>query len=149
MLFILVLPLMIGAAGVLQNTINKKIGMQMGVPLALVLNNLILLACSTALYFTLRSLPQQSLPELFRAKENWGDLRWPILLLPGFFGFFIIATAPWAIERAGATRVFIGIIVAQIVVSILWDLLADAVPVSPMRLGGALLALVGALLAAR
>jgi len=148
MLFSLFFPLIIGSFGVLQNTINRKIATTMGLPLALVINNLILLACSILLFFILRFAPAGWAPDIFREKNGLSAFTW-VHFLPGLFGFFIIAIAPWAIERAGATRVFIGIIVAQIVVSLLWDFYVESMPVSPSRFAGAALALAGAFLAIR
>jgi len=148
MLHSFVLPLLIGAFGVLQNTLNKKIAGTMGLPLALVINSLVLLACGIGMVFAIRLLPAESVPEMFRAKGGLGEMSAKVLV-PGLLGFFIVATAPWAIERAGATRVLIGIIVAQIVVSMLCNFYADGVPLQPTRLAGAALALAGAFLAIR
>lgn len=148
MILPLLFSLAIGALGVLQNTMNKKLSEVMSLPLALVVNNIILLACSLGFFFVVRLLPESALPELLRDKGSWQAGGWKILL-PGAFGFFIIAAAPWAIEKAGATKVFIGIIVAQIVASILWDQLVESIPASPVRIAGAVIAFLGALLAVR
>ncbi len=147
MIFSLFLPLLIGATGVLQNTLNRKIAAGIGLPLALLVNSFTLVLLSVALFFCLRLVPNENLPEIFRSRTEW-SLGWKNLL-PGFFGFFIIATAPLAIGRVGATKVFIGVIVAQIIASILWDFYAEALPISSTRLIGAALALAGALLAVR
>lgn len=146
MLFSVVLPLMIGALGVLQNTFNRKYADTIGLPMALVVNNLVLLGLSIGLFWALRLVPEASLPEIFRHRSGFAFS--PRYILPGLFGMLIITTAPWAIQRVGATRVFIGIIAAQIVVSLLWDYF-EAEPVSGQRILGAALALAGALLAAR
>lgn len=148
MLFSVVFPLLIGSFGVLQNTINKKYAETLGMPAALIVNNIVLLSCSLLLFFAIRLVPSENLPEIFRQKETFTSVG-VRHLIPGLLGFFIITCAPWAIERVGAVRVFIGIIAAQVVVSLLWDIFVDAVPVSPTRAVGAVLALVGALLATR
>lgn len=146
MLFSLVFPLLAGALGVLQNAVNRKLADSLGLPFALVVNSLVLLAASCALYFALRSWPPESLPEIFRPRANWGAPSLPHLL-PGLFGFTIITVLPWAIQRVGATRVFIGIVVAQLAVSLLWDVFAENLALSPTRIAGAALALAGALVA--
>lgn len=148
MIIPLLFSLAIGALGVLQNTINKKLSEVMSLPLALVVNNLILLACSILFLVVVKLLPDPMVPELLRDKGSWSAGGWKILL-PGIFGFLIIAGAPWAIEKAGATKVFIGIIIAQIVASILWDHLVESIPASPIRIAGAVIAFLGALLAVR
>lgn len=148
MIYSLLIPLAMGALGVLQNTVNKKVSMSFGVPLAIALNGVVLAACAFAFLFATRLAPEGSLPELFRQKESLRSVGLTAFL-PGLFGFLIIVCLPSAIEKVGATRVFIGIIVAQIAVSILWDYFAESIPVSPLRIVGALLALAGALVAAR
>lgn len=146
MIFTLLIPLGIGCLGVLQNTLNKKIAGSIGLPVALVINNLVLLACSLSLYFFLRWQAADSLPEIFRSKPGHVG---PTILLPGIFGFLIIATAPWAIERVGATRVFIMVIVAQVITSLLWDYWMESASIAPSRVAGAVIAAVGAFLAVR
>lgn len=144
----LLLPVVVGAASVLQNTINKRISESMGLALALLINSVVVLALSVVLFVVVRLLPDTALPELFRQKGSWS---WadPKLLVPSVCGFLIIAGAPWAISRLGATKVFILMIVAQILVSLLWDYWAESLPVSPVRLVGAALTLLGALLVVR
>jgi uncharacterized membrane protein YdcZ (DUF606 family) len=148
MILPLLFSLAIGALGVFQNTINKKLSEVMSLPMALVVNNIILLGCSVGFFFLVKFLPDSALPELLREKGSWQAGGWKIIL-PGIFGFMIIAGAPWAIEKAGATKVFIGIIVAQIVASILWDQVVENIPASPVRIAGAVIAFLGALLAVR
>lgn len=140
------LPFVIGALGVLQNTINKKFAANPGIPIALLVNSLVMIVLSVGFYFVMRQFPRNF--PLYQPVENTPSVGlW--LLVPGLMGFFIIAACPFALERAGATRVFIAVIAAQIVVSLLWDRYMDAQTIEPQRLAGAALALAGALLAAR
>jgi uncharacterized membrane protein YdcZ (DUF606 family) len=148
MLYALLIPFLIGAFSVWQNTYNRRIAGDMGLPLALVVNNVILLALGLLLYFLVRLYGENSLPEIFQQKGGLAAFTWKCFL-PGIFGFFIIAAAPVAIAKVGASRVFIGIIAAQIVFSLLWDSVAESVPVTPLRMLGAFLALAGAFLATR
>lgn len=147
MLFSLLIPFLIGTCAVLQSGLNKKFAETMGLGSAILVNNIVILCVSAVAITITRLVPESALPELFRARSDW-SWQWK-LLIPGSLAFVIITMAPWAISRAGATRVFIGIIAAQIVVSLLWDYWAEALPVSPSRMLGALLALAGALLAVR
>ncbi|HEY8278713.1 MAG TPA: DMT family transporter [Bdellovibrionota bacterium] len=142
----ILLSLAIGALGVLQNTLNRQLAPRFGLPSVLMVNSLVMVGCGTIFYLLVKMLPQESLPPLYRVGP--GLRSDPFLLLPGLFGFFIVATVPWAIERMGATRVFIGIIAAQMVVSMLWDWRMENVSVSAWRILGALLALAGAAVAA-
>lgn len=145
----LFIPLMIGVLGVLQNTWNRQISQSLGIPIALIVNNLVLLACSLILFAIIKMLPANSLPNLFYEKEAWlSTINWKNLL-PGIAGILIIATAPVAIEKAGALKVFLGIIVAQIIMSIIWDYFVEEIPATPLRLAGALVTIIGAFLATR
>lgn len=148
MFFLVFVPLFIGTLGVLQHTLNRRFADSIGVPLALAVNSGVMIACAGIFYAYLRFAPERFVPPLYRIGGGLSALS-PWHILQGAFGFFIIATAPVAIERIGATRVFIGIIVAQIVASILWDYFFEARPPDPYRIAGAALALGGALLAAR
>jgi uncharacterized membrane protein YdcZ (DUF606 family) len=148
MIFTIALPLAIGCFGVLQNTVNRKIADGLGLPLALVLNNIVLLATSLLLFFALKLFGPEQLPDIFRPRPGLPPFSW-YNLIPGLLGFFIIATAPWSIARVGATKVFIMVIMAQIVTSILWDYLAESTMIQPVRLIGAGLVAVGAYLAVR
>lgn len=141
------LSFLIGAFGVLQNTFNRQIATSLGLPFTLIMNGITLFVGSLLLFLILRFLPATAVADLYQEKTISG-FPWRAFL-PGLLGFFIVATAPWAIEKMGATRVFIGIIVAQIVMSLLWDYFAESIPFSTSRLLGAGLALAGAILAAR
>jgi len=148
MLFSLVLPLFVGTFSVVQNALNKQISNRISLPLSLLLNNAFVLLLSIAFFFALRTVPDETLPAMFRTRNGITDPS-AKFLVPGLCGFLLITLAPFAIERAGATRVFIGIVVAQIVVSMLWDSYAEAIPLTPTRLAGAGLAMAGAWLASR
>lgn len=148
MLYSLLIPLAIGALGVLQNTVNKKLAESLGAPFAIAINGFVLFCFALLFFVAMRFVPEHALPELFKQKQSLSSVAWKALL-PGLFGFLIIISAPSAIEKVGATRVFIGIIVAQIAASILWDYVAESIPASPTRILGAALALLGAILAAR
>lgn len=141
-----ILSLLIGTLGVLQNTLNKQFSLSLGLGRAVLVNGFVLFGCSVAFFFLLRAIPQESLPTLFRPVADARGLR-PHDILPGLFGFLIIVTCPWVIEKLGATRVFIAIIAAQLVVSMLWDWQAEGLPPSVWRFAGGALALAGACLA--
>lgn len=148
MLYSLVLPLLVGTFSVVQNALNKQISPRISLPLSLLVNNAFVLFLSVAFFFALRTVPDETLPAMFRTRNGITDFSLKFLV-PGLCGFLLITLAPFAIERAGATRVFIGIVVAQIAVSMLWDAFAESIPVSPTRLAGAALAMAGAWLASR
>lgn len=105
MFYSLFIPMMIGGMGVLQNTFNKRFATGLGLPLTLLINNLALLALSLLLLLALRFVPREALPELFKQKVGLHVVNWKYIL-PGTLGFLIIAAAPYAIDKVGATKVF-------------------------------------------
>jgi uncharacterized membrane protein YdcZ (DUF606 family) len=142
------LSLVVGAFGVLQNTINRKIAVDWGIPLTLVVNGAVILSLSLVVFFLLTIPAQNSLPEFFRPRTSLAGFSW-LVLVPGVLGYAIVIFVPFAVSQLGATRVFIAIIAAQIVVSMLWDRLYEGIIMSPQRLVGAALAFIGALLTLR
>jgi bacterial/archaeal transporter family-2 protein len=140
------ISLLMGALGVLQNTLNKQFSSTLGLPVTLLVNGFTLCACSLLFFFALRMVPAEALPEMFRPMAGVRGVR-PYDVLPGIFGFVIISSLPWVLEKQGATKVFIAIIAGQLVVSMLWDLLVEGSPVDGMRAAGAALALIGAIVA--
>jgi len=140
----LILPLLIGSLGVLQNTLNKKFSESIGIAPALLINNFILLLIGISFYFFIRLAPPNLLPDFFRIKTTTASFSWKYML-PGIFGFFIIAIIPYTIQKVGATKVFLAVIVAQLVTSILWDYFIESTPVTWPKIAGATLAVLGAI----
>jgi len=142
----IVVSLLMGALGVLQNTLNKQHAASLGFGATILINGIVVCVSSFVLFFALRLLPLDSLPEIFRPLAASRALR-PLDILPGVFGFLIIASLPWVIERQGAIRVFIAIIAGQIVMSVVWDLFVESSGLDWKRAMGAGLALLGVLVA--
>lgn len=143
---LLLLPLVIGAFSVLQNVLNRRIAPSLGLDWALVVNGLVVFACASLLFAGVRFLDPETLPPIFRPVAGSRPLA-AYDVVPGALGFLIIAGMPWAIERLGATRVFVGVIAAQLVVSLLWDYYVEDIRVSLFRVAGGALALAGTALA--
>ncbi len=141
----LLIPLAVGAMTVLQGTLNRQMSESMGLGSAIFLNSVVVVALVPAFYALVRAQPSW-LPAIFAGSPDLSRVAW-WMIVPGIFGFCIIAGIPWAISRVGAARVFVGIVVAQLVVSLLWDALVAGQPVTLARGGGAALAVIGVILA--
>lgn len=138
------IPLTIGGIMVLQGTLNRQMGQTMGLANAVVLNSIIVLVASLTL-FTVTRLWPQSVPPFFSGEFTMAKVAtW--MLLPGLFGFCIIAGIPWAISKLGASKVFVALVVAQILGSMLWDIFVEKRPISLTRASGATLAVIGVIL---
>ena len=136
------LSLLIGVMGVLQNTINKKFAETLGIATTTLLNNVSILLFGILFYCLVRVAPQ-FFPELFRVKAE--PLNFSLkYLIPGFLGFLIIVMAPYSIEKLGAAKAFMAIIVCQLITSMLWDKYCENIPVTFAKVLGAAVAGIGA-----
>lgn len=141
------LPALLGMAAVLQGGLNRQIARSWGLAGASLFNVLVLLAAVGGLLLVARARPEW-LPPFFHVRGGPGDIRgWWVF--PGLCGLALVAGIPWAISRLGAFPVFLGILGGQLVMSLFWDALVEHHPVSPLRLLGAGLALLGAWLVGR
>ncbi|TVQ93556.1 MAG: hypothetical protein EA397_04205 [Deltaproteobacteria bacterium] len=141
----LLIPLAIGAMTVLQGTLNREMSYGMGLGSAIFLNSIVVMVVGTVFYAVARFAPGW-LPPIFAGAPDLSRLAlW--MVVPGIFGFCIIAGIPWAISEVGAARVFVVMVVAQLVVSLLWDALLGGAPVTLARGGGSALAVIGVLVA--
>jgi uncharacterized membrane protein YdcZ (DUF606 family) len=132
------LPLLAGAAGVLQGGLNKRLAPEWGLAWVLVITSIIVLVLSGVLLLT----------NAYPGKLSWSDMKW-WHALPGFLGFAVILCIPISIEKLGALPSFLMVLASQIVVSGLWDRFAEGVALSGPRLIGAALAILGAWLATK
>ena len=135
------IPLSIGCITVLQGTINRRMGAELGLGAVVFLNAVIVMALATALYGVVRHQPGR-VPSLFEGEFRLERLRW-WMVFPGIFGFCIIAGIPWAISKLGAAKVFVAIVVAQMIASLAWDTLVEGKPLTMLRVGGAAMAIAG------
>jgi len=125
------------------------VGSAMDLNTAVLINSAVVLLISGSFYLFARTFPQ-AVGTFFRPQEfdfqKISDLGWKILL-PGLCGFTIVMGIPWAMSKIGALKVFLAMIFAQIVFSVMWDFWVDGVPLSAKRIVGGLITLVGAIVA--
>lgn len=140
----LLIPLTIGAVMVLQGVLNRQMGSVMGLGSAVLLNAVVVLVFGVALYLLAQQAPD-ALPAFFRGSLRLDQVAlW--MVLPGLFGFMIIAGIPLAISKLGAARVFVAVVVAQMFASMVWDTAVEGRPLSWTRVLGVALAIVSVLL---
>jgi transporter family-2 protein len=144
MMFVL-LTVLLGAMAVIQATINRQIAVQWGLSPAVLLNTFVATVVAAAFLGVL--LARGGPAFLLKPGVGLSELRfhwhW---LLPGVFGFFLVAGLPWAVHHIGALRVFVGVVAAQMVTSLAWDHFAEGIPASAVRGTGALLAVASVVL---
>lgn len=140
----LLFSLFLGTVAVLQGGLNRQITRVWGLAGAVALNGVVVAALTLGFAFVCfrysHLFPQATAPRV-----SWSTLRW-WFVVPGLCGFALITGIPLVISQRGALAVFLGIVVGQMITSLLWDLLVESQSLDVKRLIGASLALIGLLI---
>jgi transporter family-2 protein len=143
----IVFSIMAGCFGVIQSGLNKMISDHWGFSSALLLNGLVFLVFNFLLFSVVYFQPQ-IFPSEYRLQGSFGDFKlWWIL--PGICGFMLVMGLAVSLAQVGAVQTFVICIAAQIVCSLLWDLVVEGKEVATIRLAGAAITFFGAFLATR
>lgn len=138
---------MAGAFGVLQAGFNKTVADSWGFSASLLLNGSVFLIFNALLFAVVWWTPK-TFPQEYLIQGSWSDFRlWWII--PGIMGFLLVMGLAVAIGQIGALQTMVISIAAQIVCGVLWDLAIENRPMTVMRITGASITLVGAVLATR
>jgi transporter family-2 protein len=129
--------LCLGFVAVLQVSFNRHIALRWGLAPAALLNAGVLTLSALAFYAIART--REVAGFALQQSAALGQFRW-WWLLPGLFGFSLVTLLPWAAHHAGVQRVFVGVVAAQMVGSVVWDMLFEKIPLTAPRGVGALLA---------
>ena len=135
--------IMLGFAAVLQAGLNRKIAVLWGMPGTAVLNSLIFIFFSLAV-FLLTKIYQGNVSGILADRGSFKSFSW-WFLIPGILGFALVFCVPIVIERIGAVALFVGLISSQLVASFLWDYYMESIPITAVRVCGAVLAAAGAI----
>jgi bacterial/archaeal transporter family-2 protein len=140
-----ILPFLLGAASIVQSSLNKAIGETKGLSTACVVNGAVVV-CASLLVFIVSYLFPQYFAEVitFNQANKWIFKWW--YLIPGLLGFIAIFVIPLEMIKIGALPVFLGVIAGQIVFSLLYDYYFQKTPIETIRIVGAILTFVGAVL---
>jgi bacterial/archaeal transporter family-2 protein len=141
----IILPFLIGLAGVAQGILNRQVSASWGLTWAVVLNAVLFIVYSLVLLGFLQYAPQV-LPEYLRVSTfSTEKFKW-WFVLPGLCGFLLVLGIPWSIQIMGPSKTFILFIVAQIVFSLLAEKFFFGSDIPVLKIAGALLAMCGAAL---
>lgn len=133
-----------GVLGVTQAGLNKIIGDSWGLSGSLFLNGVIYMVCNALLFGAVYYIPRYFSDE-YLVQGNLSQFRmWWIF--PGICGFLLVTGLVYSVLKIGAAQTFVLCVSAQIVFGIVWDFTVENRPVAMMRLAGAALVLVGAVL---
>ena len=130
----ILLPLCIGCFGILQGAINRQVATTIGVAQASLITNMGTLFICICFYFFVKSF-SNILPEVFQIKAPITTYKW-WYILPPIFGFLIVAGIPFAILKLGAVKVTVGLIAAQMITSIVWDIMVEGISLNIMKFVG-------------
>ena len=134
----ILLPVFIGCIGILQGALNSQIAATVGVAHATLLTNVGTVAICIAFYAFVKNYPQ-FFPEFFQVKMPLSTFKW-WYIFPPLFGFTIIAGMPFAITQLGAVKVTVGLIAAQMITSVVWDIMVQGIAIDMMKFIGIIFA---------
>ncbi|MDP3275147.1 MAG: DMT family transporter [Deltaproteobacteria bacterium] len=139
-----VFAISVGFAAVLQGALNRRVAQAWGLPAVAMLNSLVVLAASLALYVAARNGLTGN--DLFRHRaEAFSQMRW-WHIAPGMLGLMIVLGLPLSISKLGAQATFALVVAGQMITGIMWDRMVEGIAISAWRLGGLLLVMAGAAL---
>ncbi len=144
----LILPVILALSVVLQGMLNKKIAAEQSLVFAVFLNATVFLIVSGVLFFISKKY-SESMPSFLKmpidSKNIFSsDNLW--YLIPGLCGFVLVLGIPWALQNLGSAKTFIILIVSQIILSLLAEKFVFNNDLSILKITGALVALVGAVM---
>jgi len=113
-----IMPVALGFAAVVQAGLNNRMIGLWSLTSTVIINNIGLLATSLIVYLLAKSFPSD-LPATLRLKEPQLIAWW--FIIPGILGYSLVAGIPFLIGKIGVSNVFVGLIGAQLIGSILWD----------------------------
>ncbi len=142
--FSIVMVLLLGSAAVIQAGINRHILEYWGILPAVLLNTLVLLFITLVLY-GVSALYPTLFGNSFKLSSAFSHFKW-WYFLPGFFGFCLVMGLPLAISELGATKTFVYLIIAQMLTSLIWDMVQESMPLSLIRLIAVFLAVASIIL---
>lgn len=134
----LLIPLILGTVGILQAGLNRNMSNDLGLTTTALFGNFVTLLASTILLILIKTTPD-SFPPFFQLKSSLANFKW-WYIVPGIFGFLFVIGLPWGIYKIGAVKVTVGLIAAQMIAGVLWDIYVEKIPVNTMKILGILTA---------
>lgn len=134
----ILLPIILGCVGILQGALNGQISNSIGVAQATFLTTVGSAIICTGFYFFVKNY-SHLFPDFFQVKTSITTFKW-WYVFPALFGFFIVAGMPLAISKLGAVKVTVGLIAAQMITSVVWDLFIEGIGLNILKLVGIIFA---------
>lgn len=136
----ILLPIGLGVIGILQGAINRQVSTYIGVAQATLITNVVTVFLCMALYLYTKNYAE-TMPSIFQIKAPLTTYKW-WFIFPPIFGVLIVAGMPYAIFELGAVKVTVGLIAAQMVTSVLWDIYVEDINLNLMKIAGIVFAFI-------
>lgn len=133
----IVVPLFIGFIGILQGALNRVMTQDIGLTWMALLGNFVTLVVCVGFYFFAKANPEL-FPDFVRLKEF--QFKW-WYVIPGIFGFLFVVGLPIGIYEVGAVKTTVGLIAAQMVTSVFWDVFVENISLTVPKGIGILMAI--------
>jgi uncharacterized membrane protein YdcZ (DUF606 family) len=131
-------PIFLGLCSVLQNTLNRHLSTKYGLAGIVGINGLVIALCGFAVAIFARFFSDKLSFALSSAGSSGFPAEW-WFFIPGIFGFLVIFGLPAGISRLGTLQVFVGFVASQTVCAMLWDMVWEGIPLTPLRVVSAAL----------
>jgi len=136
----ILLPISLGVVGILQGGLNRQVSEYVGVAQATLITNLVTAVMCIGLFIWAKQY-NEALPSIFQIKAPLTTYKW-WFIFPPIFGVLIVAGMPYAIAELGAVKVTVGLIAAQMITSVLWDILVEDINLNLMKIAGIVFAFI-------
>ena len=133
----IIVPLVVGCIGILQGALNRVMTNDIGLTWTALLGNFITLLVCIGFYFFVKYNPDM-FPEFFRLKTF--QFKW-WYVIPVIFGLLFVIGLPLGIYEIGAVKTTVGLIAAQMVTSVFWDIFIENIPLTMPKGIGILMAI--------
>ncbi len=141
----IVFSIMAGTFGVWQAGMNKVVADSLGFTASLLFNGVFFLVFNF-IFFVYVYMKPDVLPSEFSIHWAFSDFKW-WWIVPGFMGFALVMGLAVSIGRIGAVQTIAVSIAAQVFASIAWDAYSGDFELNQWRVAGALVTLLGAVVA--
>jgi transporter family-2 protein len=138
----IILPIALGAMGILQAALNKNMITDVGLAKMTWIGCVVTVVVAGAFYLLVKMSPS-TFPEFMKIRGS--TFKW-WFIIPGIFGFLFVAGLPFSIYKVGAVKTTVGLIAAQMVTSTLWDSLVEGIALSYTKGAGIVFALLSVLM---
>jgi transporter family-2 protein len=136
----ILLPVSLGIVGILQGGLNRQVSSYVGVAQATLITNLVTAVICIFLFIWAKQC-NESLPAIFQIKAPLSTYKW-WFIFPPIFGVLIVAGMPYAISELGAVKVTVGLIAAQMITSVCWDIFVEDINLNLMKVAGIVFAFI-------